>query len=589
MQLGLFVKRRGFSGHQLRILQHLFYAAGYCRKAGLDPELAAEAAFSHYLEHGLQRDVAPGPFFDVERCRLLMDARDGTVVFTWLTRGMRDGVVPTALFDRAEYLELYPDVAAAGADPFLHYLQHGRFENRTPSKKLANLVLSLATYKGNRHDLLWRIAEQLGRLESQEMQALISHAASIEPMIMRPQTIGAISWPPIVHMWQPVAEAGRRIRSTVRRTHYDHVVLVPHCRTAGSARVAGHLIQHLRSLYPSDSLLLVLTDGSFFEHPEWFGTGYDRLDLHAIVAAMDPPYRLRALVDLIRGLRPKSVFNVNSRLMWDATTTFGSQLAMETQIFAYLFTWDLDEAGNKGGYPIEYFELGFDKLTRVLVDNAALKDELTQRYVMSRGLQDKLRVLYSPAPETPFDFSGNFAARRAAGYSLRGFWSGRFDRQKRFDLVMDITRRRPEIEISAWGKSVLGHSSLDISNPPGNLKLMGTYREFDSLPINSFDFFLYTSQWDGMPTVLVDCGSRGIPVIASRVGGVGEIIDETTGWPVDDVLNPDAYIQAIEAMTSDPDEVTRRASVLRERVRTMFSSRQYSESLAAAISESKPE
>jgi hypothetical protein len=54
------------------------------------------------------------------------------------------------------------------------------------------------------------------------------------------------------------------------------------------------------------------------------------------------------------------------------------------------------------------------------------------------------------------------------------------------------------------------------------------------------------------------------------------------------VLNPDAYIQAIEAMTSDPDEVTRRASVLRERVRTMFSSRQYSESLAAAISESKP-
>jgi hypothetical protein len=37
-----------------------------------------------------------------------------------------------ALFDRDFYLHKYPDVAAAGGDPFLHYLEHGAKEGRKP-------------------------------------------------------------------------------------------------------------------------------------------------------------------------------------------------------------------------------------------------------------------------------------------------------------------------------------------------------------------------------------------------------------------------------------------------------------------------
>jgi glycosyltransferase involved in cell wall biosynthesis len=81
----------------------------------------------------------------------------------------------------------------------------------------------------------------------------------------------------------------------------------------------------------------------------------------------------------------------------------------------------------------------------------------------------------------------------------------------------------------------------------------------------------------------MDCGSRGIPVLASRVGGVGEIIDESTGWPVDDALSPGAYIDVLETMIRNPSEVSRRAAALRSRVKTMFSSQQYSDELASAI------
>lgn len=38
----------------------------------------------------------------------------------------------TGMFDRARYLELYPDVAAAGIDPMVHYLDTGAREGRSP-------------------------------------------------------------------------------------------------------------------------------------------------------------------------------------------------------------------------------------------------------------------------------------------------------------------------------------------------------------------------------------------------------------------------------------------------------------------------
>ena len=46
------------------------------------------------------------------------------------TSGWREGRNPSAAFDGAAYLRAYPDVAAAGANPLFHYVLHGRAEGR---------------------------------------------------------------------------------------------------------------------------------------------------------------------------------------------------------------------------------------------------------------------------------------------------------------------------------------------------------------------------------------------------------------------------------------------------------------------------
>lgn len=72
-------------------------------------------------------------FFDIEHYRKV----NGNPLFTqatgldhYLTRGWLDGLDPSMAFSTKGYLDAYPDVAAEGTNPLIHYVLHGQFENR---------------------------------------------------------------------------------------------------------------------------------------------------------------------------------------------------------------------------------------------------------------------------------------------------------------------------------------------------------------------------------------------------------------------------------------------------------------------------
>ena len=122
----------------------------------------------------------------------------------------------------------------------------------------------------------------------------------------------------------------------------------------------------------------------------------------------------------------------------------------------------------------------------------------------------------------------------------------------------------PDLDIYVWGKQVLNDFDIDLTNLPSNIIMMGSYKSIDDIPLAGFDFLLYTAEWDGLPTVLIEVACRGIPVVASNVGGIGDLIDSTTGWPIDDFLNADEYVNAIESMYQS-GQMCERANKLRNR------------------------
>ncbi len=91
--------------------------------------------------------------------------------------------------------------------------------------------------------------------------------------------------------------------------------------------------------------------------------------------------------------------------------------------------------------------------------------------------------------------------------------------------------------------------------------------------------FLYTSQWDGLPTVLLDVALAGLPVIAPDVGGISELVDETTGWLIPNFRDVDGYSSALADLLLDRAEGEIRVERMAERVRTQFAEQIYSKRL----------
>ncbi len=99
------------------------------------------------------------------------------------------------------------------------------------------------------------------------------------------------------------------------------------------------------------------------------------------------------------------------------------------------------------------------------------------------------------------------------------------------------------------------------------------------------DVFCLSSIWEGVPLAAQEAILLGTPIVATRVGGMGELIeDATSGWlvPRDD---PAALADALRSALSDRDEATRRARLALAGLKTEFSTSAMIERLAALYQE----
>ena len=102
--------------------------------------------------------------------------------------------------------------------------------------------------------------------------------------------------------------------------------------------------------------------------------------------------------------------------------------------------------------------------------------------------------------------------------------------------------------------------------PPDNVRLEGRYTDFSELDLSEADAWLYTSGWDGVPSLLLEVGMTGVPIVGTLIGGTGEVLGDDDGWPVREIEDPEAYAKAIRDVLADPSEARRRAAALRDRL-----------------------
>lgn len=585
------------SNENRRVLFQMFSPAYYrTRKAA--ETLSNNEALARYLMFDLESGMEPGPLFVNKYYVGIAEARgfnlsSNSPFLHWLEYGLPHRISPNPLYSDEEYLELNPDLLRPVPWPkwaFLHLLEHGLSEGRAISRHLVLPTYATRALTENPEPLLLEFLDAASRIptiyseferidefrNSSLFDELVNSALKIDPAI-GPLKRSTPSYIPPLH------DASFRdfqgILKLIPPGNHDAIIFMPFCKMGGADFIAGCLAH---ALADTKRVLILRTDQSEWSCPHWFPKNIATIDLSRHLGFLDDRAKTRVLYELIRKVGAKSVFNVNSRICFETYVRFGNRISLFANIYAYYFCSDRTEEGIEVGYPVWYFSQIIEHLKGVFVDNAALAKTLVERFLLPEEISGKVKVAYTPMMGTArreliAKKQVESAKRRKAPVLL---WAGRFDRQKRFDILIEIARRLPEITFKCWGKAVLD-APPDFSRLPSNLEIFPPFKSHDELPLKESDGWIYTSEWDGLPTILIECGGLGLPIVASDVGGVGELIDEDTGWPVEDAKNVAAYVTAIQDMLAKPEERVRRAHNLKQAVLTRHTMDTYKQTISS--------
>jgi len=103
----------------------------------------------------------------------------------------------------------------------------------------------------------------------------------------------------------------------------------------------------------------------------------------------------------------------------------------------------------------------------------------------------------------------------------------------------------------------------------GSVRFLGFWEDVPGL-LAALDLFALSSHLEGLCTSLMDAMAAGLPVAATRAGGIPEVVAEgRTGMLVPE-RNPDALAEAILGLLADPERRRHMGEAGRERVRSEF-------------------
>lgn len=101
----------------------------------------------------------------------------------------------------------------------------------------------------------------------------------------------------------------------------------------------------------------------------------------------------------------------------------------------------------------------------------------------------------------------------------------RISKQKKFDLFLDIARRMPHYAF-VW----IGNKDA-MTGLPQNVFCLGEMHSASSC-LTYADIFILPSNYEGLPISILEAFAFGVPVIASAVGGISEVLEGKNGFAV---------------------------------------------------------
>ena len=334
------------------------------------------------------------------------------------------------------------------------------------------------------------------------------------------------------------------------------VVLLPWMERGGADLEALHYLHALEG-----PLFVILTGSGENRWKDRVPAGCTAIDLTGMKVAR--PLKLALLHRLLLESRPRLLHNLNSSEAYELFCAHPASFE-GTRKFATVFCADQTESGSVAGYIVEYLPrlLGF--FDRISTDSGSFRQYLIELFRLPEE-----RIVAHRMPFSPPHFQMRRgeprarAPRPSAERPLRILFAGRLDRQKRPDLAFEIVRgliaEGLPVRLDIWGGAHLDPDYFRFPSPaPAGIRMRGGFDGLATLPLEEYDLMLVPSKWEGLPNTLIEAMGNGLPVMAAAVGGVPELVNERTGWPIETIDDPEAYRRVLRSLIADPAAVEAR-------------------------------
>lgn len=325
--------------------------------------------------------------------------------------------------------------------------------------------------------------------------------------------------------------AGRfyfRLLEHLPEDRYDVVFLVPWLKPGGADRGTLHHLRALREIDPQWKILVLATEPAESPWADRVPVGVDFVAAGLLAHDAHFHQQVAAVTRLLIQLRPRVVHNINSRVGWELVKQHGLALRHHSTLVASLFCDDFTPDGLAVGYARDYLRDTYREFATVFCDNT----------VYPRIWNRELGVPATTFTVLPFPYDGVIADGACRqGEGRRILWAGRFDRQKRPDVLLSIAKGMPDVQFDVHGTEVLSQGVLPEMRELGalpNVTMHGAFRSFDAIVSPEHCAYLMTTSWEGLPTILLDAFAAGLPVVAPPVGGIIDLVP-----PAQLVDNPD--------------------------------------------------
>ena len=166
---------------------------------------------------------------------------------------------------------------------------------------------------------------------------------------------------------------------------------------------------------------------------------------------------------------------------------------------------------------------------------------------------------------------------------------GRLERQKAHHHVIAVAQalreRRPELRYAIIGDGDRAAELAALAEAAGVATIVclpGLRGDVPNL-LGSADLYLNCSDWEGMPLSTIEAMASGLPVVATRSEGSGQLLDASCGLvvPIGDAA---AMAAAIEHLAADPALRARMGAAGSERARARFSHERMARELVRELS-----